>query len=516
MDEGEVVEWNAQSPLTRINGANQRDLGWTVPYVGDYIPVFDWFLYECAKRHAWAWFWNKYADLDHFRAHGHRFEGLNAVDGMWLWHHIQTDVMRGLGFVAPMASDFGAWKHWGKVKEKEGLYGAADGVQNWRTCMWVLQGAVDLGQWDMFVRDWHERDMYCLRPAHELGVPVDRPALEQFHADLQGKLGHILDRLKQTAADGVLKPKLGYAKRPKGPLCAACGGAGVPPGVCGYCGGPANVGVCQNYGCEGHRDIEFVCAACEGTGHEAPTPPASIIGKSKSKKAGPSGIGGEAKLQYMTEGVRLVEKIVVAEVRECRTCGKQNVGTKHRCPLPRRRRKAEGDGSVASPAPVERIAQLVLVPREQVRYFWQLPFNPDAPAQILAYLDKQGIDAPLDKKTQRKTTNKKALEGLKAQHKDDPFFSLQMDWKAVQKVDATYAVGTLKLLDADDRVHPEYLPVPATLRDSARHPNLTNVVADKSGVQGLAAGFRRCIVARDGLPRGVTAEEYAAWEARWT
>ena len=87
--------------------------------------------------------------------------------------------------------------------------------------------------------------------------------------------------------------------------------------------------------------------------------------------------------------------------------------------------------------------------------------------------------------------------------------------KAVVKIDSTYAVGTLALLDVDDRCHPEYSPIPSTLRDSAKHPNLTNVVADKSGPQSLAAGFRRCVVARTGVPTSVTENEYAAWEQKW-
>jgi hypothetical protein len=70
-------------------------------------------------------------------------------------------------------------------------------------------------------------------------------------------------------------------------------------------------------------------------------------------------------------------------------------------------------------------------------------------------------------------------------------------------------------LDEDDRVHPEYLPKPSTLRDSCVNPNLTNVVADKGGADGLASGFRQCIVARDGVPPGVRDEEMAAWQARW-
>src|SRR5262249_41151682 len=157
---------------------------------------------------------------------------------------------------------------------------------------------------------------------------------------------------------------------------------------------------------------------------------------------------------------------------------------------------------------------VVTVRRLRRRWFWQLPFNPDAPAQILAYLAQQGIAAPIDKKKNRATTNKKALDTLKKQHADDPFFQLQMDWKAVQKVDSTYAVGTLARLDHNDRIHPEYSPIPSTLRDSAKNPNLTNVVADKAGPQGLASGFRRCIVARDGVPPGVSAEELQRFEER--
>jgi DNA polymerase I-like protein with 3'-5' exonuclease and polymerase domains len=170
-----------------------------------------------------------------------------------------------------------------------------------------------------------------------------------------------------------------------------------------------------------------------------------------------------------------------------------------------------------APSVVERpVARIVRVRVREVRYFWQLPFNPDAPAQILSYLAQQGIEAPLDKKTKRATTNKKALDALKAQHRDDPFFQLQMDYKAVAKVDSTYAVGSLAKLDDDDRLHPEFLPKPSTFRDSCQNPNLQNVVADKAGAEGLAAGFRRCIEARDGAPAGTTEDMLRAWRSRWT
>lgn len=499
VDESEVTSWSAQSPITRINGANDRVTGWTVPYKQPYIGIFDRMLQRLRALGAWVWFWNKYADVDHLRAAGHALEGLQMIDAMWLWHHIQSDLPRGLGFVAPMASDFGPWKHWGKDKAKEGPYAAADGVQTWRTAMWLLSAAQRMGMFDLFMRDWHERDQYCLRPAFEMGVPVDRQELQTFHEELQRKLASVLERIKQTAAQGVLKPKLGYAKQPKGKACLSCDGEG-----------DASVTAANATG---------NCPACGGGGTIL-KPPASILGKPKKG-------GGEAKTQYMTEGVTLVEREIEIEVNTCTTCGAVDVGGKHKCPLPPRpskRHRARGDSVDPEPAAdaagadagrVRPVAALVRQRVRQRRWFWQLPFNPDAPAQILQYLAQQGIEAPIDKKKGRATTNKKALESLKKQHADDPFFQLQMDWKAVQKVDSTYAVGTLSRLDRDDRIHPEFLPKPSTLRDSCVNPNIQNVVADKGGPQGLASGFRRCVVARDGVPPGVTAEELAAWRQRW-
>lgn len=493
-DESEVGR--SDTPITRVNGGNDRVIGWTVPYRQPYIGLIEQLLAGVAAVQGWAWLWNKYADWDKLRQAGHTIAGIQAIDGMWAWHHLQSDLPRGLGFVAPMASDFGAWKHWGKDKAREGEYAAADGVQNWRTCMWVMTALQKYGMWDMFMRDWHERDVYALRPAYEMGVPINRMELERFHVELQGKLGNCLERIKTTAAVGVLKPKAGYAKRPKRKPCPACASSPVA----------GTVWIKQFI--DDGMGTETMCDRCNGTGEIDPAPPASILGTPKRG-------GGEAKTQYMTEGVRLVEKAIDVDVRCCRTCNGVGVGPKHRCPKPR---KTRGGGEVGDRSVVAVHVQspdLFVARTRQTRYFWQLPFNPDAPQQILAYLAQQGIEAPLDKKKGRATTNKKAMDVLKKQYRDDPFFEAQMDYKAVTKVDSTYAVGTLSRLDGDDRVHPEYAPVPSTLRDSARNPNLTNVVADKAGPQGLASGFRRCVESRDGVPPGVTAEELATWEARW-
>ncbi len=501
VDESDVVVDLADlSPLTRINGANSLGLGWTVPYREPYRSIAHTLLEGTAAKQGWIWMWHKYADLTHLWADGVTLPNEIVIDGMWLWHYLQSDLPRGLGFVAAMASDFGAWKHWAKIPEREGDYAAADGVQTYRTVMWLLKAAHPTGVWDLYLRDWHERDCYVLRPAFEMGTPINKPALVDFHADLQATLARILHQLKTTTAEGVLKPKGGYRQQPTGADCPPCHGNGWLDQDC----------FADDY------DGDQICQDCGGTGHQAPTPPTSIMNPPKKG-------GGEAKQHYMTAGVSLIEKQVQRTVLVCTTCAAQEITQKHRCTPVYVVQSPEEAGLTKAGKP--RKPKRKRVPQEPhvveqvlpvTRWYWRLPFNPDAPAQVLAYLEQQGIEAPIDKKRRTKTTNKKALAELAKQHADDPFFTLQLDWKAVQKVDSTYAVGSLRRLDDDDRLHPEFLPLPSTFRDSARNPNLQNVVADKAGPEGLASGFRRTIQARDGIPPGVTAEQLVAWEARWT
>ncbi len=537
VDESEIaIDIANLSPLTRINGANSLGLGWTVPYREPYRSIARTLLEQTAQKQGWIWMWNKYADLAHLWADGVQLPNEIVIDGMWLWHYLQSDLLKGLGFVAAMASDFGPWKHWAKIPEREGEYAAGDGVQTYRTVMWLLKAAYP-GVWELFLRDWHERDCFVLRPAFEVGTPINKPALEAFHADLQEKLARILAELKTTTAEGVLKPKEGYRTKPKGVMCESCQGQGAI--------------LAHEY------EVYDICQDCGGTGAVAPTPPTSIMNPPKKG-------GGEAKQHYMTAGVHLIEKQVQRTVLVCTTCHAQEITQKHRCkatyttdePKPASllacekaghdtywvtraitggpgveygcRTCKEGAGytlprltKAGKPCKPKRRK----VPREPyvvehtlpvTRWFWRLPFNPDAPAQVIAYLEQQGIEAPVDRKTTKKTTNKKALAELAKQHADDPFFKLQLDWKAVQKVDSTYAVGSLRRLDDDDRLHPEFLPKPSTFRDSCQNPNLQNVVADKAGPEGLASGFRRTVEARDGIPPGVTDDQVAAWGARWT
>lgn len=481
-DEGELTDWDPNAGITHFNCANRRDEGVSVPDAPEYRPHIERLLKGVTDADAIVFAWNKYADLDHLRGAGYTVP-LGTMDLMWLWHYLQSDLPRGLGFVAAMASDFGPWKHWARKTETFGAYRTADGVQTYRAAEWIVPAAQQCGVFDVFLRDWHERDRYVLRPAHEMGVPVDRAALEAFHQELQGKQAALLEVIKQSAAQGTVKPKLGYAKRPRRTPCDICNGTGII--VLG-----------------GMDKPDVRCATCQGSGDVDPVPPASVLGTSKRKK------GGEAKAAYVAEEVRLVERDITVVVRVCESCRAVEVGSKHNCLRPRPR-KGEGSGNGSHHHPV-----LLSEMRTVRRWFWQLPFNPDAAQQILKYITRAGHEAPRHKKTKKFTTDAHALKALAAKTKD-PLYDRLLDWRSVQKIDSTYVMGTSARLDGNDRVHPEILPIPSTLRDSSRDPNLQNVTQDHAGPASLAAGFRRVIVSRDGLPPGVTDVEVEQWTRTW-
>lgn len=141
-----------------------------------------------------------------------------------------------------------------------------------------------------------------------------------------------------------------------------------------------------------------------------------------------------------------------------------------------------------------------MAPASVTRWFWQEPFNPDSPKQVLAYIKSRKHKPGRAKKSQsEESTNRETLERLT--RTGDPFYAAVLDYRAVNKVKGTYVEGTERRLDQDDRLHPVPTFKPSTMRLSYVDPNITNVVADKGGTADkppLAAGFRKCIVATSG------------------
>src|SRR5207249_3373689 len=111
-DEGELGSDDTADVITRVNVACHVDEGVTVPFEGGYVDE----LRRLHRSPGVIWEFNREYDFGRQVRAGLLTEADSpkVVDLMWLWHVLQSDLPRGLGFVAPFYSQFGPWKHLAK------------------------------------------------------------------------------------------------------------------------------------------------------------------------------------------------------------------------------------------------------------------------------------------------------------------------------------------------------------------------------------------------------------------
>ncbi|MBO6232100.1 MAG: DNA polymerase I [Ruminiclostridium sp.] len=120
------------------------------------------------------------------------------------------------------------------------------------------------------------------------------------------------------------------------------------------------------------------------------------------------------------------------------------------------------------------------------------PFNIGSPKQLGNILfEKLGL--PHGKKTKTGySTNAEVLEELRGK---DPIIDLILRWRAVTKLDSTYAQGLLKEIADDGRIHTTFKQTETrTGRISSAEPNIQNIPVRTE----LGREFRRFFTARDG------------------
>jgi uracil-DNA glycosylase len=429
-DEGEITADDVSFQLLRHNVACHVDEGITVPHAGPYLEE----LRRLYASPGVIWMWNREYDFGRQVAAGmlQESDSSKVVDLMWLWKFLQSDVPRGLGFVAPFYSNYGPWKH--LADDNPAVYGAADGLQTHRVGFGIYQDLQRQGMLAMALRHTHKLLSEVLRPAQLVGLQVDRQQLTVFKQELVDKARERLEALSAAVPEALapLTPKEGLVR---------------PPAA----------------------DLLHVKAS-------------AFTRKGTLRKGKP---GSEIKQELYAKAT-VVEKLVLREVLVCETCGASGVDRRHRCAEP-------APGGVPRAA-----ARLDLRVATVSRWFWREPFNPDSVPQVLAYIKHRKHKPGRAKKSKsEESTNRETLERL-SRVTGDPFYSTLLDYRAIGKVKGTYVEGTERRLDAEGRLHPVPTFKPSTMRLSYTNPNITNVVADKGGAEGLAAGFRRCIVASPG------------------
>lgn len=262
-DEGEIKD--DKYDITRINFSYSEEEGTTVPWAGAYKDAARRLLSSSGVKV----FWNANYDIT-----GLRLAGFDVsepiIDAMDAWHILQPDLPKGLGFVAPFYSDYGAWKHLSTTDQ--GRYASIDALQTIRVAFGIAKNLQAQGQWESFYRHSYTLDTRVLHPAERTGLRVHKDRLDTFQADLQKKAEAISGEIQHIVPD-VLKPELVWKRKP---------GSGL-------------------YSCSGIKEHTDECASdVDSACQELPHP-------------------------------RAVEEIRHELVKACLTCGKLQVATTHRC-----------------------------------------------------------------------------------------------------------------------------------------------------------------------------------------
>ena len=200
------LEDDEKDLIVRVNFCNNPDFGFTVPFIGPYIPT----IRSLCEAPGVKVLWHERFDIPILAKAGIKV-AQPILDFMLGWHVLQSDLPKGLGFVAPFYSKAGAWKHTSVTDP--GPYAAKDGPQELRCAFGIAANLKKFGMWDAFYRHVYMMDTIVLRPAEEAGVPMSRERLIGFRDKLETEQRRIRDEVQAYIPEEVRKEEIWKTER---------------------------------------------------------------------------------------------------------------------------------------------------------------------------------------------------------------------------------------------------------------------------------------------------------------
>jgi DNA polymerase len=204
------LEPGEKKPILRANFSCSTEEGVTVPWSGAYIDLSKRLLLAPYPKV----FSNAPFDLDEFLGYEISVAG-PILDTMDMWHVIQSDTPRGLGFVSSIYSPI-AWKH--LADTEPGTYAAMDAVQTVRAAYGIAADLIRLKMWPVYARHVLLLDTCSLHPATAKGLLFDQPRLKKLAEHVGTEIERLRGEIGAGAPDSARPlegPKGGLKKRPK-------------------------------------------------------------------------------------------------------------------------------------------------------------------------------------------------------------------------------------------------------------------------------------------------------------
>jgi hypothetical protein len=210
IDEGSIgVGDDPTFTILRVGFAYPGSVGLSLAWRSDYLSAIQELLHLAPVIVTW----NGTYDCPRLEASGMLLPE-TEWDGMLAWHVINSDLPKGLGFVAPLLLNIPRWKHLGG--SDPGKYNALDAVITIRLMMRLKDDLEKGGFWPTFDRHIVQLGTILAKMKHT-GIRFDQEGRRQVSADLTSRLEEAAGQLNQhvPAQAKEIHPKQGYAKTPK-------------------------------------------------------------------------------------------------------------------------------------------------------------------------------------------------------------------------------------------------------------------------------------------------------------
>jgi len=169
---------------------------WTEPYIS--------WLQGLLARQRVVVFHNKSFDLPRLERYGVMVSG-RVYDTMWMWHFLQSDLLKSLEFVAPFYTDLAPWKHLNNGQPD--LYNAIDNDATIRLFYKLKEWLEKQKRWERFEAHCVEADRILTRMG-KLGVMVDVQARDTMQQSLRQDIARLDGEIQGLVPNSILPRKV--------------------------------------------------------------------------------------------------------------------------------------------------------------------------------------------------------------------------------------------------------------------------------------------------------------------
>lgn len=409
--------------ITRISFAYRKGYAITIPWKEPFLPYIQRIFNLTTPFHV---FWNYKFDVPRLEAKGIRVgeaTGSKILDAMEMWHWLYTALPKALGSVAANLTDLHEWKSLFDADPEH--YSCVDSD----AAIWCVYETRDRMQkqnrLDIFMRHWVDLEPVCT-DMYKKGMLLDQIKQAELRKLLVSDLKKVDDEIQSVIPDSV-KPSKMYKMVPIMFRCRSCAGKGYQKKT---------------------RSKMGPCEGCDASGYLPPEQGWDVCPKCK----------GKGKYSHKFH-----------EINHCLDCA--NLGyVESDIPKPWTHEVNKRAGYFEQ-CSVEKACE-----DGRTRQFWvfKSKFLPTSPKQVASYLRSQDYAVPRNYKTEKETTDVKAIEKLMKAHKKDPVLPLFLDYRKIKKMIGQYIDGYVPW--EDGRIHTTFGQKPANLRFNSVKPNVQNVI----------------------------------------